>query len=246
MNRFRVFALASSLALVVALPAAAQIPDKFENLQVLPKDITKQELVPIMRGIATGLGVRCNHCHVGPDNLREMDFKSDEKQEKATAREMMKMVAKINGESLANIKTGRETRVKVECVTCHHGVAVPMRIEQIVADTVARDGVEAAKTRYLELKEKYYGRAAYDFGAPPLTSVADDLAQAEKLDDALAVAEFAVEQNPAEVWPKLVVANLHAQRGEKEQAIAGLKKVLELDPENRMAKGLLQRLEAAE
>jgi hypothetical protein len=58
--------------LLGASVAIAQIPDKFTNLQVLPKDVAKRELVAAMRGIASDLGVRCAHCHVGPDNL-ELD-----------------------------------------------------------------------------------------------------------------------------------------------------------------------------
>lgn len=41
-----------------------QPPDP-TNLQVLPKDIPKAQLVQTMRGFAMGLGVRCEHCHVG-------------------------------------------------------------------------------------------------------------------------------------------------------------------------------------
>jgi thioredoxin reductase len=48
----------------VGAPVPGQIPDKFTNLKVLPKDISKQELQSTMRGFAFALGVRCEHCHV--------------------------------------------------------------------------------------------------------------------------------------------------------------------------------------
>lgn len=245
MTRTRALALTLPLLLVAAAPASAQIPDKFENLKVLPKEITKAELVPMMRGFTSALGVRCNYCHVGPDNLRDMNFATDEKPEKVAAREMMKMVTKINNDFLANVKTSRATRVTVECATCHHGVAVPQRIETIVLDKAKSDGVAAAESRYLELKEKYYGRAAYDFGFQPLTNVAESLEEAGKVADAAAVADFAVEQSPAEAWPRLVAADLHAKLGEKEVALAGLRKVLEMEPDNRMAKRMLDELQPA-
>ena len=244
MTRRRTFALVPTLLFLASLPAAAQIPDKFENLKILPKETTKAELVPLMRSFSGALGVRCNHCHVGPDNLRDMNFATDEKPEKVAAREMMKMVAKINNDFLANVKTSRATRVTVECATCHHGVAVPQRIESILLDTAKSDGVAAAKSRWLELEEKYSGRAAYDFGFPPLVQVAEDLESAEKVADAALMADFAVERFPTEAWPRLAAADLHAKLGEKEAAIAGVRKVLEMDPGNGMAKRMLEKLQA--
>ena len=166
------------------------------------------------------------------------------KPEKVAAREMMKMVAKINNDFLANVKTSRATRVTVECATCHHGVAVPQRIESILLDTAKSDGVAAAKSRWLELEEKYGGRAAYDFGFPPLVQVAEDLESAEKVADAAVMADFAVERFPTEAWPRLAAADLHAKLGEKEAAIAGIRKVLEMDPGNGMAKRMLEKLQA--
>ena len=44
---------------------SAQIPDEFTNLKLLPKDISKRELIGIMREFASGLGKRCNYCHPG-------------------------------------------------------------------------------------------------------------------------------------------------------------------------------------
>src|SRR6185503_1734772 len=80
---FASFAAALALA-IVAAPAAAQIPDKFTNLKVLPKDISKDDLISTMRGFSGGLGVRCNFCHVGgtETDLTGMKFASDDKKEK--------------------------------------------------------------------------------------------------------------------------------------------------------------------
>ena len=50
--------------LLGAFPAAAQIPDEFSNVQILPKDIPKQQMVEIMRNFSMSLGVRCEFCHV--------------------------------------------------------------------------------------------------------------------------------------------------------------------------------------
>src|SRR5262245_47987825 len=86
--------------------ASAQIPDKFTNLQVLPKDSSKLQLVTTMRGFASALGVRCTHCHSGgsPDTLQGVDFASDAKWEKRTARTMLRMVNALESDYLAHLE----------------------------------------------------------------------------------------------------------------------------------------------
>ncbi|MCR4375361.1 MAG: hypothetical protein NUW22_10970, partial [Acidobacteria bacterium] len=36
-----------------------------QNLQVLPKEMTRQEVTALMRTVTAALGVQCTHCHVG-------------------------------------------------------------------------------------------------------------------------------------------------------------------------------------
>ncbi|MBM3820998.1 MAG: hypothetical protein FJW14_18560, partial [Acidimicrobiia bacterium] len=43
--------------------AAPALPEP-TNLQILPKDMTRQQVVPIMQGFNAALGVACNYCHV--------------------------------------------------------------------------------------------------------------------------------------------------------------------------------------
>src|SRR5438552_13588059 len=73
------------------------------NLQVFPKDTPRAQVIPVMQQFTMGLGVMCDHCHVpqagaqpGANGQIPMDFASDDKQTKKTARVMMKMVADIN------------------------------------------------------------------------------------------------------------------------------------------------------
>ncbi len=85
-------------ALVLAAPLAAQLPDSFENLEVLSKDIGQRELIEVMKGFSGALGVRCQHCHVGEEGkpLSDFDFVSDERPAKDAARVMIRMTEKIN------------------------------------------------------------------------------------------------------------------------------------------------------
>ena len=57
------------------------------NLQILPKDISRQELGEIMQGFARSLGVGCDHCHTG-ESMETMDWGNDDKDTKKNAREI--------------------------------------------------------------------------------------------------------------------------------------------------------------
>ena len=120
-----------ALVVVSAVAARAQqnpIPETYTNLQVLPKDITRAQLVPVMRSFAMHLGVRCEHCHAGEGNdLSTFDFASDAKPAKATARKMMAMVRTINGTLLDGVGTPPPPNTnRVTCFTCHRGAKTPL------------------------------------------------------------------------------------------------------------------------
>src|SRR5207245_7018137 len=73
------------------------------NLQILPNDWTRPQVVQVMQGFNMALGVGCNHCHIemvgAPPNEKgviPIDAAPDDKQTKKTARVMMRMVGQIN------------------------------------------------------------------------------------------------------------------------------------------------------
>jgi len=82
--------LAFALIVGSALSARAQSGDKPRNLKVLPADLSRDSIVKIMRfTVASGLGVTCGYCHGAPGvPFDSIDFASDERQTKRTAREM--------------------------------------------------------------------------------------------------------------------------------------------------------------
>jgi tetratricopeptide (TPR) repeat protein len=238
--------LAAALAaLVTASVAAAQIPDKFTNLRVLPKDIPRNQLVQTMRGFASALGVRCQHCHVGtvPEDLRTFDFASDDKERKKVARVMLRMTQEINTRLLP--QTGRTPLLAVQCITCHHGLAKPEPLVDVLAAAVQKEGVEAALKKYGELREKYYGRDAYDFGAPSLNMLAERLAAEKNLEGAIAVQEFNVKVNPDIATSYGLLANLYQQKGDRAAARAAIEKAIALEPGEAFYKRRLQELQAS-
>jgi len=91
--------------------------DGFKNLKILPKDISKDSLMSLMKGYNQALGVKCNHCHT-------MDKSSDEKHEKEIARHMIKLTNELNAKEFAPI--GDQYKNAIECATCHRGSTKPM------------------------------------------------------------------------------------------------------------------------
>jgi hypothetical protein len=96
----------------------------FHNLQVLPQNISHDELIKTMRIFARSLGTKCEHCHVQTAETPkpELDFPNDAKPEKKIARTMLRMVHKINGDYVSTIKDRKQ---EVTCMTCHRGKVIP-------------------------------------------------------------------------------------------------------------------------
>jgi len=97
------------------------------NLQVLPKDMSRPDVVTIMRGFNAALGVQCNYCHVMEGRGGRNDMAADEKPQKNTARLMLRMVNTVNQQLAAAIS--KPDLEKVDCGTCHRGDAIPPKFE---------------------------------------------------------------------------------------------------------------------
>jgi tetratricopeptide (TPR) repeat protein len=249
--------------LFVAGSAAAQVPDKFTNLQVLPKDTPKPELVSMMRGFAFALDVRCNYCHAQKSDGKGMDFASDEKETKKTARVMLKMVAAINQDYIAKLPPptalpaegtattppaaaaapSTATLVKVQCVTCHHGLALPRTLNSILVETIEAKGIDAATAQYAELRKEFAGGAQYDFGETSLNQLTESLIAQKKTKEAVAIMEMSFAANhPDTVWSYHMLAMAHQANGQDAEALADFRKVFELHPDDDWAKQQIEAL----
>ena len=131
-TRTRTLALTAAALVVFAACTAMQQQKSqiradegvFHNLQVLPQNITHDELISTMRGFTRGLGTRCDHCHAAnpPGSKEQFDFASDAKPEKNVARTMLRMTRTINANYVSKVN---EHGTSVTCWTCHHGATVP-------------------------------------------------------------------------------------------------------------------------
>jgi hypothetical protein len=94
------------------------------NLQVLPKNLTGQQVHEIMEKWEGELGSGCRTCHavdktnVGPNGRPRLNFADDSKEEKQTARLMYKMTEKINTDYISMVPNSGQS---VTCGTCHRG-----------------------------------------------------------------------------------------------------------------------------
>ncbi|MGH8495871.1 MAG: c-type cytochrome [Gammaproteobacteria bacterium] len=222
--------LIAGCCLVATVPALAAIYDDPENLRVLPADITSEELRSTMKEFALGLGVRCEHCHVGEgDDLTSFEFELDKKKPKRIARKMLELTASIN-RNLASIDVTGETQVSVSCVTCHRGLPAPLLIEDVLARTLEEGGPHAAVTRYRALRQEYFGSHSYDFSELTLSMYAEGLTQAGATDSAIALLELNREYYPASALIEFYLGRAYESDGNSERALEAYRTAIDKDP----------------
>ena len=232
-------------SLALATGASAQIPQTFKNLQVLPKDIPRAELISTMRGIAGSLGVRCTHCHVGPDNLQGMDFATDEKDTKQTARTMLKMVRSINADYLKTLPDSGTPRREVTCLTCHRRESKPPRpLHDVLLAEITARGVPSAIELYKKLRAETMEAGLYDFREPALNILAMMLRDTKRLDEAVEILKLNVVMFPKSVNVHLTLGDGALQKGDLAVAEAAFQRALELEPGNAFATKSLAAIKA--
>jgi tetratricopeptide repeat protein/photosynthetic reaction center cytochrome c subunit len=236
---------------IPAIPLGAQIPEKFENLQVLPKDIPRDTLIAIMRGFAGSLGVRCTYCHVereavpgappGGGGGLNLNFASDDKAPKKKARFMLRMTDSLNTAVLPRVPERHDPPVTVGCITCHRGLPLPATIEGVLLETTSRLGVDSAIARYRQLRsDMVSGR--YNFSEVPVSEVARKLAEQGKHAEAIALLQMLQEFYPNSVNIDFQLAELYIAKGDRDAGIARLRGVLTKNPNDRRARQRLQQL----
>jgi hypothetical protein len=103
-------ALAAFFAVTLPSPAAVA-DDAPKNLKILPKTMSKADIKKLMKGVASSLGVQCDHCH-------DTDAFEKDTEKKEVARKMMTMTGDINQKFFKG-------EAKVGCITCHNGQKAP-------------------------------------------------------------------------------------------------------------------------
>src|SRR5687767_5871662 len=96
-----------------------------KNIKVLT-GLPDSQLIPVMNFMAASLGRRCNFCHI-TDKGRE-GYALDDKPEKNTAREMIKMVMGLRKQSFPGAS-------EISCFTCHRGQQRPVNVPALPLPT---------------------------------------------------------------------------------------------------------------
>ena len=165
--------MAIALGLVsIASLAAAQAPaagaqaapaPAMTNLQIIPKDTPRPQVLATMQAFTQSLGVQCNYCHVFEGRGGRNDMASDEKPAKKAARGMMLLAREINTKLPDAVGKAADATTRVGCATCHRGVPIPKQIADIVTDAAGTGGATAGLAKFKELRTQFYGGQSYDF-----------------------------------------------------------------------------------
>ena len=239
--------IAAVLAIVPALSAAQSTakfpPDSLVNTRVISHATPVINVIGTMRNFTSYLGVRCQYCHVGVEGqpLDKFDFVSDEKRAKVVARQMMLMVQEIN-RRLDSLPAGAGAKLQVTCNTCHRGTSRPFPLSTLISDAAANAGADSAVRAYRALRERYYGRDAYDFGEGSLNTAAFRLGGLKKVDEALAILRLNEELYPNSSGMYVFRGNINLMKADTTAAEAAFREAVKRDPNNQEAKGRLQAI----
>jgi tetratricopeptide (TPR) repeat protein len=226
---------------VLSVISNAQMPDKFKNLKILPKDITKDQLDKIMDSFTEGLGVNCEFCHVRDEQTNKMEFDLDQKTAKSKARIMLQMTMDINKKYLSQLSQFSDNIIQVECITCHRGNKMPKMLEDVLYSTIQKAGIDSAISTYHQLHDEYYGGFTYDFKDHTLVKLVQMLDKDQKYEDAMKIARLNLEMYPNSGVATFGLGQVYEAKGDKENAIQTYKKAIELMP--RAARFLNRRIE---
>jgi len=195
------------------------------------------DLFASMQEISAALGVGCNYCHSAARGSGAPEPKKD------IARAMMAMTRDLNGKVEAATGKSGASVTRVQCITCHRGVAIPGQLSDILTQTLRAQGTAAVIVQYRDLRQRYFGRQAYDFGEDTLLGLAQRIVES-KPDDAVALVQLNLEFNPNSARSYIALAHAYTRKIDDASAMASLEKALELEPDNGVARGQLDQLKS--
>jgi tetratricopeptide (TPR) repeat protein len=245
MMRFPHALVALGTVLLLTAVPAAQAPQQappppLTNLQVIPKDTPRPEVVAAMQAFNQALGVGCDYCHVGQQP--NVDFASDDKPTKLAGRQMLILMRDLNTKIPAAVNKSATDATRVQCATCHRGVAIPKQLSEILSKTSTEKGIPAAIDEFRDLRKRYFGGQSYDFSENGLIALAQPSIAANKADEALSWLQVNLEFYPKSARTYLAMAQANQRKNDKDLAIKNVEKALELEPENAAAKRQLDQL----
>ena len=147
------------------------------------------------------------------------------------ARIMIKMADELNDiyvPRLDEIEVSQH--VEVRCITCHRGQQQPKLIEDVLDEQLAENGLEATLDKYAELREAFYGSHSYDFSEFTLPMYVQELAEKEKIPEAIALTKINASHFPDSYYTFFVLAELYKASRQTDLAIESYTRAIELNP----------------
>jgi len=235
------FALFLVGAVAVAQPPGKWPPDSLVNTRVIPRSTPVIQVVGMMRNFTRDLGVRCQFCHVGEEGmpLDRFDFASDQKRTKVVARQMMLMLQEVN-RRIDSLPGRTSEAVRATCATCHRGVSRPVPLYVVMLEAGIAGGADSAVRIYRALRERYFGRDAYDFGESSLNVAAFRLGRANKFTEALALLKLNEENFPRSSAMYVFRGNIELMRADTTAAATAFREAVRRDSTNAEARGRLR------
>lgn len=108
-----------------AAPQDKPVEQTRKNIKVLT-GLPDSQLIPVMNFMSASLGRRCNFCHI-TDKGRD-GYALDDKPEKNTARQMIKMVLDLRKQTFHGAD-------EITCFTCHRGQTHPVNVPPLPLPT---------------------------------------------------------------------------------------------------------------
>ena len=157
---------------------------------------------------------------------------------------MIQMVSNINNVYLVQLHGDSSSSMRVSCMTCHHGNAVPILLEDKLKKTFDRYGIDSTLKQYSVLREQFYGGFTYNFKEGTLVRLAELISgDTTKLSAAIRVLKLNIELYPSFAFSYARLAGIYEAAGNSASAVESYEQALKLDPNNRMAKMRLERLQ---
>lgn len=197
-----------------------------------------------MQTVAAALGVECAYCHNNLERRgRPVPLTDSGKPRMEVAREMFLMVDEINKTVVSATEKNAAEVTRVQCVTCHRGVPIPKPLGDILTQTAIKDSPDAAAAQLHELRAKYYGAQAYDFSERAMIAIGERLVNARP-PAAVALMQASLQYYPQSSMIFMMLGIAQGNVGDYQHGVESLRKSLDLDPTNNLARGRLAQLQA--
>ena len=99
-----------------------------------------------------------------------------------------------------------------------------------------KDGADAAVAHYRELHAKSANRGAFDFGEWEMNTLAEDLAEAGRTDDAIAIYKLNAELHDKSSKIQVALGKIYESIDDKEAALRHYERAVELRPGHRRSR----------